>query len=54
MTIRLHLAMTGVNTSTVDSIVTITISLGVHSDDELQSIISSIAAIEGVDTVRRK
>ncbi|MDE5968526.1 MAG: TGS domain-containing protein, partial [Muribaculaceae bacterium] len=54
ITNRLHLAMTGFNTSTVDSIVTITISLGVHSDDELQSIISSIAAIEGVDTVRRK
>ncbi|MDE6206574.1 MAG: HD domain-containing protein [Muribaculaceae bacterium] len=50
---HLHLAIESINTSTADNIVTVTIRLGVHSFDELQSIISSITAIDGVDTVKR-
>ena len=50
---RLHLAMESFNTTTTDSIVTCTITLGVHSADELQSIISHIATIDGVDEVKR-
>lgn len=53
ITNQLHLAMESFNTSTKDSIVTCTITLGVHSFEELQSIISHISAIEGVDTVKR-
>lgn len=50
---RLRLAMESFNTTTTDSIVTCTITLGVHSADELQSIISHIATIDGVDEVKR-
>ena len=53
ITNQLHLAMESFNTSTRDSIVTITITLGVHSLEELQSIIRHISAIDGVDTVKR-
>ena len=49
----LHLAMQSFNTSTTDSIVTCTIAFGVHSFDELQSIISHISSIKGVDEVKR-
>ena len=45
--------MESFNTTTTDSIVTCTITLGVHSADELQSIISHIATIDGVDEVKR-
>ncbi|MCM1110488.1 MAG: HD domain-containing protein [Clostridium sp.] len=50
----LNLSMDSFNTSTVDSIVTITISFSVHSADELQSIIRHILATPGVDEVKRK
>ena len=53
ITNQLHLAMESFNTTTKDSIVTCTITLGVHSFEELQSIITHISAIEGVDTVQR-
>lgn len=50
---RLHLAINSINTETVDSIVSITISFAVHSFDELQTIIQHITAIKGVDEVKR-
>ncbi len=53
ITNQLHLTMESFNTSTADSIVTCTISFGVHSSDELQSIISHISGIKGVDEVKR-
>ena len=53
ITNQLHLAMESFNTTTKDSIVTCTITLGVHSFEELQSIITHISAIKGVDTVKR-
>ena len=49
----LHLTMDSFNTRTVDSIVTCTISLSVHSFTELQSIMRHIAVIDGVDEVKR-
>ncbi|MCM1348222.1 MAG: HD domain-containing protein [Firmicutes bacterium] len=53
ITNQLGLSMDSFNTDTHDSIVTCTISLGVHSFTELQSIMHHIAAIPGVDTVKR-
>lgn len=53
ITNQLGLSMDSFNTDTHDSIVTCTISLGVHSFNELQSIMHHIAAIPGVDTVKR-
>ncbi len=53
ITNNLHLAINSFNTKTIDSIVTCTIDLAVHSYEELQSIINHISAIEGVDTVVR-
>lgn len=53
ITNKLNLSLGSINTSTVDSIVTITITFAVHSYEELQSIIRSIAAIPGVDEVKR-
>jgi len=53
ITNRLKLTIESFNTSTVDSIVTCRIAFGVHSYDELQSIISDIARIKGVDEVKR-
>lgn len=50
----LHLAMDNIRTETVDSIATISISFGVHSYEELQTIIRHISAINGVDEVKRK
>lgn len=50
----LHLAMSSFNTTTIDNIVTCTISLSVHSWGELQSIMTHIATIPGVDTVKRE
>ena len=49
----LHLTMDSFNTRTVDSIVTCTISLSVHSFTELQSIMRHISVIDGVDEVKR-
>lgn len=54
ITNELHLSMDSFNTSTVDLIVTCTIALSVHSFSELQSIMTHIATIPGVDTVTRK
>ena len=54
ITNQLKLAIESFNTSTRDSIVTCTITLGVHSFEELQSIIRHISSIDGVDTVKRK
>lgn len=54
ITNKLNLSMNSFNTSTTDSIVTCTISVNVHSYDELQTIITHIATIEGVDSVNRK
>lgn len=53
ITNTLHLTMNSFNTATTDSIVTCTISFAVHSYDELQTVMSHIAAIEGVDEVKR-
>ena len=50
---QLGLSMDSFNTETRDFIVTCTIKLGVHSFNELQSIMHQIAAIQGVDTVKR-
>ena len=46
--------MQSFNTATVDSIVTISIALNVHSFDELQNLAASVTAIEGVDEVKIK
>lgn len=53
ITNQLHLTMSGFNTTTQDSIVTVTISFAVHSYSELQSIMTNISKIEGVDKVAR-
>ena len=50
---KLHLAIDSINTSTIDSIVTLNISFAVHSFDELQTIIQHIQAIDSVDEVKR-
>lgn len=50
----LNLSIGSINTSTTDSIVTVTLTFAVHSSTELQSIISHISTIEGVDEVKRK
>ena len=50
---RQHLSMTKLITSTEDEIVECIINFPVHSVDELQMTIESIAAIPGVDEVRR-
>ncbi|MCH5346969.1 MAG: bifunctional (p)ppGpp synthetase/guanosine-3',5'-bis(diphosphate) 3'-pyrophosphohydrolase [Muribaculaceae bacterium] len=51
---ELNLSMDGFNTETTDSIVTCTIKLAVHSNEELQTIIHHISTIEGVDEVKHK
>lgn len=53
ITNQLGLSMDSFNTDTHDSIVTCTIKFGVHSFSELQEIMHQIAAIPGVDTVKR-
>lgn len=53
ITNQLHLTINSFNTTTTDSIVTCEIAFAVHSFGELQTIISHISAIEGVDTVKR-
>ena len=50
---RQHLSMNKLSTSTEDEIVECIIDFPVHSVDELQLTISSIAAIPGVDEVHR-
>ena len=53
ITERLKLSMMGLKTETVDHIGVCTIDFGVHSMNELQTAIDSIAAIDGVDEVQR-
>lgn len=54
ITNELHLAIDSIHTETLDSIVTLRISFTVHSFDELQTIMSHISSIEGVDEVKRE
>lgn len=51
---KLHLNMTHYSSTCVDYIVSVEISFGVHSYEELAMIISHISGIEGVDEVKRK
>lgn len=53
ITDALQLSIDALMTNTVDSIVNCSITFGVHSFGELQTIISHISAINGVDEVRR-
>lgn len=53
ITNTLGLSMESFNTKTAHNIVTCNIRLGVHSNSELKTIINHIAAIEGVDEVKR-
>lgn len=53
ITNKLKLPMLSFNTSSADNIVTIVITLKVHSFTELKSIVESIRAIKGVDEVKR-
>ena len=53
ITNELLLSIDALTTKTTDSIVNCNISFGVHSFGELQTIISHISAINGVDEVRR-
>ena len=50
---KLHLSMIGLRTETIDHIGVCTIDFSVHSMDELQTAMNSIAAIPGVDEVQR-
>jgi GTP pyrophosphokinase len=52
ITNKLKLTMDRFCTSTTDSIVDCEIDLGVHSFDEINLIITNIAAIQGVDEVK--
>ncbi len=53
ITNTLHLSMESFNTRTEHSIVTCTISFGVHDYGELRTIIRHISRIDGVDEVKR-
>ena len=53
ITNELKLTINSFNTETVDSIVTCNIAFGVHSYDELESIMHHIASIPSVDEVKR-
>ena len=53
ITDALQLSIDALVTKTVDSIVNCSITFGVHSFGELQTIISYISAIKGVDEVKR-
>ena len=53
ITNELRLSIDALTTKTVDCLVNCTISFGVHSFGELQTIISHISAIEGMDEVKR-
>lgn len=50
----LNLSIEALNTVTVDYIVNCTISFGVHSFGELQTIIEHVSEIEGVEEVKRE
>lgn len=49
-----HLSMVNINTTTQDQIVRCTITFGVHSADELSTVVKLISAIPGVDDVQRE
>ena len=49
---RLNLNVYSLNTSTVDSIVSMKLIMGVHGSDELNTIISAITAIPDVEEVK--
>lgn len=49
---RLNLNVQSLNTSTVDSIVSMKICLGIHSFDELKAIVSAITSIPDVEEVK--
>lgn len=53
ITNTLNLSMESFNTKTAHNIVTCKIRLGVHSNEELKTIINHISAIDGVDEVKR-
>ncbi len=53
ITEKLHLSMIGLSTETIDHIGVCTIDFEVHSMNELQTAMDSIAAIDGVDEVQR-
>ena len=53
ITNELNLSISSLTTNTVDCIVNCTITFSVHSFDELQTIISHIAAIDGVEEVKQ-
>ena len=54
ITQELNLSIDSLNTKTVDCIVNCTISFGVHSFGELQTIIAQISAIESVEEVKHE
>ena len=51
---RLNLNMTSYESHCKDYIATMEISFGVHSNDELETIMKSVSSIDGVDEVKRK
>ena len=51
---RLHLNMTRYDSKCHDYIATMEISFGIHSYDELETIMNSVYTIDGVDEVKRK
>ena len=51
---RLNLNMNRYDSSCKDYIATMEISFGIHSNSELETIMSSVSAIDGVDEVKRK
>lgn len=53
ITEKLHLSMIGLQTETLDHIGVCTIDFAVHSMNELQTAMDSIASIDGVDEVQR-
>jgi transcriptional regulator of aromatic amino acid metabolism len=53
ITEKLHLSMRGLRTETVDNIGVCTIDFAVHSMNQLQTAMDIIAAIPGVDEVKR-
>lgn len=54
ITQELNLSIDALNTTTVDCIVNCTISFGVHSFGELQTIIDHVSEIDGVEEVKRE
>ena len=53
ITNELHLSINSLSTTTTDCIAHCTINFSVHSFGELQTIISQVAKIKGVEEVKR-